>query len=54
MIGGPLNIKHVRAHGYEILRLAASMKQGIVIVTVSLLPGKLGSYQRQCHALAYI
>jgi TnpA family transposase len=28
MIGGTLNIKHVRAHWDEILRLATSIKQG--------------------------
>lgn len=30
MIGGTLNIKHVRAHWDEILRLATSIKQGTV------------------------
>jgi TnpA family transposase len=44
MIGGTLNIKHVRAHWDEILRLATSIKQGTV--TASLIP-KLGSYPRQ-------
>jgi hypothetical protein len=28
MIGGTLNIKHVRAHWDEILRMATSIKQG--------------------------
>ena len=45
MIGGTLNIRHVRAHWDEILRLAASIKQGTV--TASLMLRKLGSYQRQ-------
>jgi len=45
MIGGALNIKHVRAHWDEILRLAASIKQGTV--TASLMLRKLGSYPRQ-------
>ena len=42
MIGGTLNIKHVRAHWDEILRLATSIKQGTV--TASLMLRKLGSY----------
>jgi Tn3 transposase DDE domain len=45
MIGGSLNIKHVRAHWDEILRLATSIKQGTV--TASLMLRKLGSYPRQ-------
>ncbi|MBN4181035.1 Tn3 family transposase ISPa40 [Pseudomonas savastanoi pv. phaseolicola] len=45
MIGGTLNIKHVRAHWDEILRLAASIKQGTI--TASLMLRKLGSYPRQ-------
>ncbi|MBE2887219.1 Tn3 family transposase [Geobacter anodireducens] len=45
MIGGTLNIKHVRAHWDEILRLAASIKRGTV--TASLMLRKLGSYPRQ-------
>ncbi len=45
MTGGTLNIKHVRAHWDEILRLAASIKQGTV--TPSLMLRKLGSYPRQ-------
>ena len=45
MIGGTLNIKHIRAHWDEILRLAASIKQGTV--TASLMLRKLGSYPRQ-------
>jgi len=45
MIGGTLNIKHVRAHWDEILRLATSIRQGTV--TASLMLRKLGSYPRQ-------
>ena len=45
MIGGTLNIAHVRAHWDEILRLATSIKQGTV--TASLMLRKLGSYPRQ-------
>ena len=45
MIGGTLNIKHVRAHWDEILRMATSIKQGTV--TASLMLRKLGSYPRQ-------
>jgi TnpA family transposase len=45
MIGGPLNIKHIRSHWDEILRLATSIKQGTV--TASLMLRKLGSYPRQ-------
>ena len=45
MIGGTLNIKHVRAHWGEILRLAASIRQGTV--TASLMLRKMGSYPRQ-------
>jgi TnpA family transposase len=40
-----LNIKHIRAHWDEILRLATSIKQGTV--TASLMLRKLGSYPRQ-------
>jgi TnpA family transposase len=45
MIGGTLNIKHLRAHWDEVLRLATSIKQGTV--TASLMLRKLGSYPRQ-------
>ncbi|MDL1865613.1 Tn3 family transposase [Betaproteobacteria bacterium PRO5] len=45
MIGGTLNIKHVKVHWDEILRLATSIKQGTV--TASLMLRKLGSYPRQ-------
>lgn len=42
MIGGSLNIKHLRGHWDDILRLASSIKQGTV--TASLMLRKLGSY----------
>ena len=45
MIGGTLNIKAIRAHWDDILRLATSIKQGTV--TASLMLRKLGSYPRQ-------
>ncbi len=45
MIGGTLNIKSIRTHWNEILRLATSIKQGTV--TASLMLRKLGSYPRQ-------
>ncbi len=45
MIGGTLNIKHIRSHWDEILRLVTSIKQGAV--TASLILRKLGSYPRQ-------
>jgi len=45
MIGGRVNVKHIRTHWDEILRLAASIKQGTV--TASLMLRKLGSYPRQ-------
>lgn len=45
LIGGTLNIKQVREHWDEILRLASSIKQGTV--TASLMLRKLGSYPRQ-------
>ena len=45
LIGGNINVKRIRAHWDEILRLAASIKQGIV--TASLMLRKLGSYPRQ-------
>ena len=40
-----LNIRHIRAHWDDILRLATSIKQGTV--TASLMLRKLGSYPRQ-------
>jgi hypothetical protein len=45
MIGGSSNIKHLRAHWDDVLRLAASIKHGTV--TASLMLRKLGSYPRQ-------
>ena len=45
MIGGTLNLKHIRTHWDEILRLATSIRQGTV--TASLMLRKLGSYPRQ-------
>lgn len=45
MIGGTLNIKQIRDHWDDILRLATSIKQGTV--TASLMLKKLGSYPRQ-------
>ena len=45
LIGGNVNVKHIRAHWDDILRLAASIKQGTV--TASLMLRKLGSYPRQ-------
>lgn len=45
LIGGNINVKHIRSHWDEILRLAASIKQGTV--TASLMLRKLGSYPRQ-------
>ena len=45
MIGGKLNVKQIRDHWDEILRLATSIKKGTV--TASLMLRKLGSYPRQ-------
>ncbi|MCP4899413.1 MAG: Tn3 family transposase [bacterium] len=45
LIGATVNVKHIRTHWDEILRLAASIKQGTV--TASLMLRKLGSYPRQ-------
>jgi len=45
MIGGTLNIKHLRVHWEETMRLATSIKQGMV--TASLILRKLGGYPRQ-------
>jgi TnpA family transposase len=45
LIGGSLNQKLIRVHWNEILRLAASIKQGTV--TASLMLRKIGSYPRQ-------
>lgn len=45
LIGGRINVKHIRTHWDETLRLSASIKQGTV--TASLMLRKLGSYPRQ-------
>jgi TnpA family transposase len=45
LVGGTINVKSVRSHWDEILRLATSIKQGTV--TASLMMRKLGSYPRQ-------
>ena len=45
MIGGAIQIRSIRAHWDEILRLATSIKQGTV--TASLMLCKLGAYPRQ-------
>ena len=45
LIGGTINVKHIRTHWDESLRLATSIKQGTV--TASLMLRKLGSYPRQ-------
>jgi TnpA family transposase len=45
MIGGTINIKHIRSNWDEVLRLASSIKQGTV--TASLMLRKLGAHPRQ-------
>ena len=45
LIGGTLNVQHIRNHWDEILRLATSIPEGTV--TASLMLRKLGSYPRQ-------
>src|SRR5690606_2086487 len=45
LIGGTIQLKHIRAQWNEVLRLAASIRQGTV--TASLMLRKLGSYPRQ-------
>ena len=45
LIGGSVNVKRIRTHWDDILRLAASIQQGTV--TASLMLRKLGSYPRQ-------
>ena len=45
LLGENINVRLIRAHWNEILRLAASIKQGTV--TASLMLRKLGSYPRQ-------
>lgn len=45
LIGGSVNVKHIRTHWNDILRLAASIKHGTV--TASLMLRKLSGYPRQ-------
>ena len=45
LIGGKLEIKHLRSHWNDILRVTTSIKQGTM--TASLMLRKLGSYPRQ-------
>jgi len=45
LIGGKINLNHIRSNWDEILRLATSIQQGIV--TASLIVRKIGSYPRQ-------
>jgi len=45
LIGGTINVKHIKNHWDETLRLATSIKQGTV--TASLMLRKLGSYPSQ-------
>jgi TnpA family transposase len=45
LIGGAINVRHIRTQWDEILRLATSIRQGTV--TASLMLRKLGSYPRQ-------
>lgn len=45
LIGGGINVKHIHKEWDDVLRLAASIKQGTV--TASLMLRKLGSYPRQ-------
>jgi Tn3 transposase DDE domain len=45
LIGGKINLSLIRSNWDEILRLASSIKQGIV--TASLMVRKIGSYPRQ-------
>jgi TnpA family transposase len=45
LIGGSVNVKRIRTHWDEVLRLAASIRQGTV--SASLMLRKLGSYPRQ-------
>ena len=45
LIGGNINVRHIRAHWEDLLRLAASIRQGTV--TASLMLRKLASYPRQ-------
>lgn len=45
LIGGIVNLEHIRMHWDEVLRLASSIRQGTV--TASLMLRKLGGYPRQ-------
>lgn len=45
LIGGTVNLEHIRAHWDEVLRLASSIRQGTV--TASLMLRELGGYPRQ-------
>ena len=45
MTGGTINLRAIRTHWNDILRLAASIRQGTV--SASLMLRKLGSYPRQ-------
>ena len=45
MVGDPIQLRHIQTHWEELLRLAASIKQGTV--TASLMLRKLGGYSRQ-------
>ncbi|NJK98303.1 MAG: Tn3 family transposase, partial [Bacteroidales bacterium] len=45
LIGGKYNLNHIRSNWNDILRLGASIKQGVV--TASLIVRKIGSYPRQ-------
>lgn len=45
LVGGALNRKQIAGHWDEILRLATSIKHGLV--TASLMLRKLGGYPRQ-------
>jgi TnpA family transposase len=46
MIGGTLNIKHVRAHWDEILRMATSIKQGTATASLMLRKRQLPAPER--------
>lgn len=45
LIGGKINLNHIRSNWDDILRLATSIQQGVV--TASLIVRKIGSYPRQ-------
>ena len=50
LIGGTINVKHIRTHWDEILRLATSIRQGTV--TASLMLRKLGGTGAFCEPQA--